>query len=255
MDFRIQLEVYRGPLELLLYLVRKHELHTLDLSLSEIADQYLAYLDHASILDVNEVGDFIDLASTLVEMKSRHVLPHPEDQESGATQVEDLRDDLVDRLLDYKAIKDAASMLDERSQQWQQRKMRLVDDLTPPRVERASQPIDELEVWDLVNAYSRFQKNPELGNDNTIVYDDTPMQVHMQGIWERLLTNPQVEFTSALRRGMHKTSLIGMFLAVLELMRHQRVCAEQDAGSGELLLRKGRRFEEGWQIVHEGSAA
>lgn len=255
MEFRVQLQIYRGPLELLLYLVRKHELAATDLPVGEITQQYLAFLEGESAPSVNEVGDFIELATTLVEIKSRNVLPRVEEADESITPLEDPQENLVQRLLEYKIFKDAASMLDERSREWQRHHVRLADDLTPPRVDPADQPIDELEVWDLVNAFNRFQSQATEHRDTTIVYDDTPLPVHMQRIWEEIEERAEIDFSAALQSGMRKASLIGMFLAVLELMRHQRICAEQGQGGNGLRLRKGPRFEEGWHVMPDNTTA
>ena len=249
-DFRVSLEVYRGPLDLLLYLVRKHELASLDIPVGEIASQYLEYLEHQTELHVNDVGEFIDLASHLVEMKSRHVLPRQDDGEGAEEEVVATpHDDLVDRLLQYKAAKDAASMLADRGRIWQKRFPRLADDLTPRRVEPASQPIDELEIWDLVNAYNRLAESPKEDRNTTILYDDTPMPVHMQSIWDALRAEGEVDFSAAIAGGIHKAALIGMFLAVLELMRHQLVRVDHLRDDGVLRLTPGPRFAEGIEIA------
>src|SRR5439155_12478566 len=149
MDFRVQLDVFRGPLDLLLFLVRKHELDIRDLPISLITEQYLAHLEVLQELDVNEVGDFLEVASTLVEIKSQLVLPR------GGEETEnwdDPRDQLVERLLEYKKYKDAACMLDERSRDWQQHYSRLASDIAARAVDPAGQPIREVELWDLVSA-------------------------------------------------------------------------------------------------------
>lgn len=255
MEFRVQLNVYRGPLDLLLYLVRKHELSTLEIPLGEIVHQYLVQLEGSERPSVDEVGDFIELATTLTEIKSRHALPPVEEADDSLVPLEDSQQDLVERLLEYKSFKDAASMLDERSVQWQRRYARLADDLTPPRVDPADQPIDELEVWDLINAYGRMRMKAVDVRDSTILYDDTPLLVHMQRIWEEVDEHEEIDFGAALESGMRKSSLIGMFLAVLELMRHQRILAEQGGRTSGLYLRKGPRFRDGWHVVPGSTAA
>lgn len=99
MNFRVDLQTFKGPLDLLLYLVRKHEIDLSDIPISTITEQYLAHLEILEVLDVDSVGDFIELASTLVEIKSRVVLPRG-DEETG--ELEDPREELVQRLLEYK---------------------------------------------------------------------------------------------------------------------------------------------------------
>src|SRR6056297_2029195 len=112
MTFRIELPAYRGPLDLLLYLVRRHEVDLVEMSLAKIVDQYISYIDVLRELDLADVGDFIDLASTLVELKSQAVLPKIVDESEEET-IEDPQSELVERLLQYKEIRDAASILDE----------------------------------------------------------------------------------------------------------------------------------------------
>src|SRR5438132_9885262 len=168
MDFRVQLEVFRGPLDLLLFLVRKHELDIRDLPIALITDQYLTYLEVLEQLDVNAVGDFLELASTLIEIKSQLVLPRGGEE---AEVWDDPRDQLVQRLLEYKQYKDAASMLDERSRDWQQHYPRLASDAAPRHSDPADQPIREVELWDLVSAMGRILRDSQAASPASIVYD------------------------------------------------------------------------------------
>ena len=123
-DFRIDLNVFRGPLDLLLYLVRKHEVEIIDIPIATITDQYLEYLAVIEQLDVDAVGDFLAMASLLIEIKSQQVLPRSDEIEE---ELEDPRQELVRRLLEYKKYRDAASILEERSRTWQQHYAAAVD--------------------------------------------------------------------------------------------------------------------------------
>jgi segregation and condensation protein A len=240
MDFRVELDVFKGPLDLLLFLVRRHELDIRDLPIALITDQYLAYLEILQQLDVNEVGDFLELASTLVEMKSQSVLPR------GGEEVEaldDPRDSIVERLLEYKKYKDAASMLDEQSRDWQQHYPRLASDLPTRQVDPAGQPIREVELWDLVSAMGRILRDSQISAPATIVYDDTPIQVYMQQIHARLAQHQRLAFSEMFAPGMHKSAIVGVFLAVLELARHHGVQTEQQDLHGEIWLVPGDGFD------------
>ena len=130
MSFRVDLSIFRGPLDLLLYLVRKHEVDIVDIPIAPITDQFLAHLAVLEQLDVDAVGDFLEMASTLIEIKSRMVLPAGDEVEEP---LEDPRQDLVRRLLEYKKFKDAASILEERSREWQEHFPRLASDLAAAR--------------------------------------------------------------------------------------------------------------------------
>src|SRR5439155_16273508 len=192
MDFRVQLDVFRGPLDLLLFLVRKHGLDIRDLPIALITDQYLNHLEVLQDLDVNDVGDFLEIASTLIEIKSQLVLPRGgEDAEAW----DDPRDQLVERLLEYKKYKDAACMLDERSRDWQQHYSRLANDLAVGPVDPAGQPIREVELWDLVSAMGRILRDSQAASPATIVYDETPIQVYIQRIHGKLARQLRVAFS------------------------------------------------------------
>ncbi|MHC4403287.1 MAG: segregation and condensation protein A [Planctomycetota bacterium] len=233
MDFRVDLDVFRGPLDLLLYLVRKHELEIVDIPIATITDQYLEYLAVLEQLDVNAVGDFLSMASTLVEIKSQQVLPRADEVDGD---LDDPRRELVERLLQYKEYRDAASMLEERSRWWQERFPRLSSDLPPRERNLAEEPIHEVELWDLVSAFGRIIRDTESVKPSNIVYDDTPIHVYMTRIDNELAKRGRLAFTELFDRGMHKSKLVGIFLAVLELVRHSRVRVEQNSAFGEIWL-------------------
>ncbi len=231
MDFRVDLNIFRGPLDLLLYLVRKHEVEIVDIPIATITDQYLGYLAVLEQLDVNAVGDFLAMAAWLIEIKSQQVLPRGDEVQE---ELEDPRQELVRRLLEYKRYRDAASMLEECGRNWQQRYGRLSSDL--PRYERnvLDEPIREVELWDLVSAFGRIIRENVATKPSSIVYDDTPIHVYMERIHSRLVERGQVAFRDLFDAGMHKSALIGIFLAVLELVRHHRVRVEQNELFGEI---------------------
>ncbi len=233
MDFRVDLEIFRGPLDLLLYLVRKHEVEITEIPIATITDQYLEYLAVIEQLDVNAVGDFVAMASTLVEIKSQQVLPRSDEVDE---EMDDPRRELVRRLLEYKKFRDAASMLEERSRWWQRQYPRLASDLPPRERNLAEQPIHEVELWDLVSAFGRIIRDTESAKPSNIVYDDTPIHVYMTRIYDRLRQRGQLGFSELFSLGMHKSKMIGIFLAVLELVRHARVRLEQNELFGEIWL-------------------
>jgi segregation and condensation protein A len=233
MDFRVELEIFRGPLDLLLYLVRKHEVEVTEIPIAPITEQFLAYLDLLRELKVDDVGDFLEMASTLVEIKSRMLLPRPEEVEDP---LEDPRHDLVERLLEYKKFKDAASMLEERGREWQQRFPRLANDMPPRSRDPAAEPIHEVELWDLVSAFGRILRESSAAQPSNIRYDDTPIHVYMTHIHEQLRERRRLGFSELLNPTMHRSTLVGLFLAVLELVRHHGVHVEQDDLFSEIWL-------------------
>lgn len=247
MDFRVELSAYRGPLDLLLYLVRKHEVEITDLPIALITQQYLTHLETLRQLDVDGVGEFLELASSLVEIKSRMVLPREVEE---AEEVADPREELVERLLEYKKYKDAASMLEERSRQWQQRYPRLAEDVPPRRVDPARQPLREVELWDLVSALGRMMRDREAVAPTNIVYDDTPITVYMEEIHRRLQSQQKASFSELFEPGMHKSAMVGVFLAILELVRHHSVRTEQRDLHGEIWIVPGDEFSANLNVAN-----
>lgn len=234
--FSVELESYRGPLDLLLYLVKKHEVEVVHLPIAQIAEQYFEYLEILSEIEIDSVGEFLDLASRLIEIKSRLVLPSAEEQEET---LDDPRDGLVQQLLEYKQFKDAASRLDEQSRSWQRRYARVADDLPPRTVDPAEQPIHQVELWDLVSAFGRMIRDHEMVKPATIVYDDTPIHVYMNEIRKKITSGDRLRFSGLFQPGMHKSAMIGVFLAVLELVRHNNVRTDQDDAHGEIWIHGG----------------
>jgi segregation and condensation protein A len=237
MSFRVELDIFRGPLDLLLYLVRKVELDVSEIALAAVTRQFLEHLAILEKIDVDAVGDFIEIASTLIEIKSRQALPG---EEEVADELEDPRQELVRRLLEYKQYRDAASMLEERSREWRERYPRMAGDLPARDLTPDQQPIQEVELWDLVSAFGRVLKEKHgSAGPESIRYDETPIHVYMQRIDSRLRRERRVAFTNFFDQAVHKSALVGMFLAVLELVRHHHALAAQPELFGEIWLEPG----------------
>ncbi|MDP1560507.1 MAG: segregation/condensation protein A [Pirellulaceae bacterium] len=247
-DFRVQLDIFRGPLDLLLHLVRKHELEISTLQLGRMAEQFQNYMEVLQEIDINAVGDFLEVAGLLVEMKSQALLPRPEAVEDEEGAWTDPREQLVDRLLEYKQFKDAATLLSERELRWQQRYARLANDLPPREIAPQDQPIQEIALWDLVSAVGRILKQHRLPQEQDVIYDDTPIHVYVGQIHDTLRESGQVMFSEMFRPGMHKSSIVGVFLAVLELIRHHAVVASQEDVHGDIRLMRGETFSEGLDL-------
>ena len=236
MRFNVAIDIFRGPLDLLLYLVRKHELDVVDIPIALVTEQFLEHLAALKRIDVDAVGDFIAMASHLIEIKARMVLPTGDEV---ADELEDPRHELVERLLAYKAYRDAASILEEKSHTWQQQYARVASDLPSRRLDPAEQPIHDAELWDLVSAFGRVMREHDAVRPSNIVYDDTPIEVYMQRIHARVAAGDRVRFRDLFQRDAHRSMLVGVFLALLELMRHHYIVAEQEEVFSEIAIVPG----------------
>lgn len=244
MPFLIDIAQYFGPLDLLLHIVRREEIALASLPLAKITAQYLDYLEVLVELQIDDVADFLEIASMLLEMKSRDAVPRNEAEvEECEESVDEMSAELVCRLMEYKRIRDAASILDEQGERWQLRYSRLANDLPPRRLDVGEQPIQPIEVWDLVSAFGRILRERQPPVSTNVVYDDTPIHVYMEQIHSRVCDKGCVELTTMFRAGMHKSGLVAMFLATLELTRHYGLRTEQGASGQPLYLMPGENFK------------
>ncbi|HBE70834.1 MAG TPA: segregation/condensation protein A [Planctomycetaceae bacterium] len=243
MGFLVDTTQYSGPLELLLYIVRREELTLDQIKLAEITEQYLSYLDVLTELEIDDVADFIEIASLLVEMKAKQSVPRPEEQTEEPDSTDVARPgDLVNRLIEYKRIRDAASILDEGAQAWQMRYRRMANDLPTRKTEIGQQAIEPIEVWDLVSAFGRILRERQPPPKTDVIYDDTPIHTYMEKIHRRVCDDGQVELTSFFEAGMHKSTLVALFLATLELTRNYGLTTTQRDTGHPLYLVAGKKF-------------
>jgi segregation and condensation protein A len=235
-DYRVQLDLFSGPLDLLLYLVRRNEVDVAQLPIARITHQFLQFLEVLEFLDLDLVGDFVVMASTLVEIKSRQVLPRAEEEETPEEIPigDDPSTELIQQLLEYKRYKDAALAIEQRAAEWQERYPRLSDDRPSAGKDHAEDPIKEVELWDLVSALSRVLQKKIVEESSSIRYDDTPISTYIDRIGARVRELGRVPFSEFFEGTNLRSKIIGIFLAVLELIRHHGFRAEQVTEFGEI---------------------
>ncbi len=237
--YRVELDLFTGPLDLLLYLVRRNEVDIVRLPISRITRQFQEFLEVLQAIDLELVGDFVVMASTLAEIKSRLVLPQQDDEEpplETPADGEDPRSELIQRLLEYKKFKDAALALEARAAEWQERYPRLSDERPVAGTDHAADRIKEVELWDLISALGRVLRRKDVEEEGHIRYDDTPIQVYVEQIGARVRAEGEVRFTTLFEKETIRSRIVGMFLAVLELLRHHSFRAEQPEEYGEIYI-------------------
>jgi segregation and condensation protein A len=245
MAFVIDIHQYCGPIELLLHIVRREELQLSDIPLATIVDQYMNYLELLVELSVDDAAEFLEIASLLIEMKSKQAVPISESavEASDEQPIDELADDLIPRLIEYKRFRDAASILEEQGQRWRLRYRRQAHDLPIRRTEINEQPLEPIEVWDLVSAFGRILRERQPPPTTNVVYDATPIHVHMERIHALVVERKRVELMTLFEAGMHKSTLVAMFLATLELTRHYGLTTEQRDSGHPLYLLAGPDFK------------
>jgi segregation and condensation protein A len=232
MDYQVELESFRGPLDLLLFLVKRHEVDICDIPIAKMAEQFLEYLEVLELIDVEWAGDFLVMAATLMEIKSKMLLPRAE--EDGAEEA-DPRVELVRQLIEYKKFKDAAGLLELQAQRQLARLPRQPVDAAPAP-DPAQQPLRRVELWDLVSAFGRLMRETQALQPQEIIMDDTPIHVYMEGILERLARETRLAFSALFTPPYTRGRLLSLFLAMLELIKGRLVAAEQPGPFGDIFL-------------------
>ena len=234
-------DVYEGPLDLLLDLIRKQDIDIYDIPIARITEQYLAYVEKIRELDVNVAADFIYMAAVLIHIKSKMLLPR--DPSAKAEELEDPRTELVNRLLEHEKFKSAAQMLLQKQQ---------IEDavLTNPALKEfidaeGAEPEVAADVIDLVKTFQqvleRLRTRPIISVDEETVTVGQMINYLRQRL--ALETGP-IRLKQLLMRVESRPALVCMFLALLELVRLQAIQVRQDRLFGEIAIRKHTHFDE-----------
>jgi len=233
-EYKVQLDTYSGPLDLLLYLIRRDEIDVADIPIARVTQQYLEYMDLLKELNVDLAGEFLIMAATLMEIKSRMMLPAP--PQTDDEEMEDPRLELVRQLMEYKRFKEAAMTLGEQAHE---RARRFGRPGEGPRLEERQAPesgLTEVGLWALVEAFSRVMKQTGRAGPHVVTYDDTPMEIWMERLVARVQQESPIPFLRLFAPDAGRAALIGMFLALLELILLQRVRADQEEAFGEIRI-------------------
>ena len=235
-EYRIDTGFFAGPLDLMLYLVRKTEIDICTVSLSTITKDFVAYIDVLDFLDFDMIGDFVVTASTLLEIKSREVLPTQTETVADTDDPEESGSDLIARLMEYRRYKEASRLLDDRASEWLERYPRLSSDRPNIKRDHSEDRIREVELWDLVSALARIVRMPDIEREVAIRMDETPMSVFQEQIRDRIAAEGRVAFSSLFDDQKVQSRIVGIFLAILELIRHEHYRSEQPVDFGDIWI-------------------
>lgn len=217
LPYQVRIENFEGPLDLLLHLIKKNEINIYDIPVAMIAQQYLEYLEAMEVLNLNVAGDFLVMAATLLQIKSKMLLPVDEttdDDEEGP----DPREELVRRLLEYKAFKEAARQLDDQEKMWREIFWR-EQALSVEEDVEDDLPLENVSLFDLVDALKDvLERNPS-SRLIEIVPDNLTVRERMNVILETLEGKDSVSFAALFEGSSHRMVVIVTFLALLELMK------------------------------------
>jgi segregation and condensation protein A len=236
--YRVNLDIFAGPLDLLLYLVRKEEVDIYDIPIAKITDQYIRYIEMFKSLDIDLAGDFLVMAATLMHIKSAMLLPQAEPERLGVEDLADPRAELIRQLLEYKKFKDAANLLEAAADRQKERFPRpdsIIERLRPeaePEID-----LEQIGVWDLLEAFDAIMKATGAISDISHIKDDTPIDLYQIELLHRLQTEGPLTFERLFESKTNRVVMIGLFLALLELIRERLIWAKQPKALASIYLK------------------
>jgi len=235
-DYKVKLEVFEGPLDLLLYLIKRDEVDIYDISIERITKQYLSYLDAFQVLNIELAGEFIVMAANLLYIKSRTLLPVEQQMAEEDAEEDDPRWELIRQLIEYKKFKEAASLM--RDQEAMQENLFARVPVTPDLAPSENLLVDEVGIFDLIHAFQkilkRLEKKPEdlreIFAENFTVSDkiDHVLRLTSSGV--------PIRFEELFADAAGRTEIVVTFLAMLELIRLKQLRVRQESMCTEIWI-------------------
>lgn len=236
-SYKVELDVFEGPMDLLLYLIKKDEIDIYDIPIESITKQYMSYLETLKMLNIGLAGEFLVMAANLCYIKSRMMLPkHVQPPEEDADE-EDPRWDLIRQLIEYKKFKEAAHFLGKKEAEQQDRFTRKPEKIETGEDEQ--RPLSgELGIFDLIRAFQNILDRFEEGDLGEIVDDRFTVSDRIDHLLNRVPPGGSVRFSSLFEEAVTKGEMIVTFLAVLELMKLNYFRVRQEIILGEIELQR-----------------
>jgi segregation and condensation protein A len=234
-DYKVKLEVFEGPLDLLLYLIKQDEIDIHEILLERITNQYLEYLQVFKELNINIAGEFIVMAANLIYLKSRSLLPVDQQPPDEDAEEDDPRWDLIRQLIEYKKFKEAAAELHTRALEQEGMFARTGEEL---RFETAPLPLGEVGIFQLINAFQTVIKRIEAkGNVQEIFGEHFTVSDKIESILQRISEGETISFSGLFGEMPSRVEVVVTFLALLELIRLKQVIAIQATPFEEIEIR------------------
>ena len=231
-EYKVKLEVFEGPLDLLLYLIKRDEVDIYDISLERITAQYLEFMDAFKTLDLEVAGEFVVMAANLIYLKSRTLLPVDVQPPEEEADEDDPRWDLIRQLVEYKKFKEVAARLGEREALQSNLFGRMAEPDRP--VER---PLGEVSVFDLINAFNNILKRVNQREDLREIFEENyTVSDKIDLIMKMIASGVTLTFSELFAEAASRAEIVVTFLALLELVRLKQVRCLQTDPFGEIEL-------------------
>lgn len=237
-SYKVSLEFFEGPLDLLLYLIRRDEVDISQISISHVTSQYLAYLETFQLLNLDLASEFISMAANLMYIKSRTLLPKHEQAPEDEDEEDDPRWDLIRQLIEYKKFKEAAGYLSQREIQQE-----FLFAHSPPKEEKIAPeepvPLAEVSIFDLIRSFQNVLKRFEEARDFGDIIDDRhTVNDKIEFLLEKIKPGESMSLSDLFQDAVSKIEVIVTFLALLELMKMNQFSAHQDHLLGQIEIQR-----------------
>ena len=239
-DYKVELDIFEGPLDLLLYLIRKDEIDIYDIPISRVTRQYLGYIEIMKLLDLDIAGEFLMMAATLMLIKSKTLLPPEErSEEDSEEEIDDPRLNLVRQLLEYKKFKEVAAELQILEGGHSKTFSRIEDEI--PLVEPSDKRLVDVGIFDLLTAFSDVLKRTRIEEPKELIEDELRVSDRIVLILQTLDGEGEAVFSCFFDDLSSRMEIAVTFLAMLELMKQRKIAARQSEVFGEIviILREG----------------
>ena len=222
MSYKLTLDVFEGPLDLLLYLIKKSDIEICDIPIAEITDQYMEYIEMMKMLDLEVVGEFLVMAATLMQIKSRMLLPADPNEEED--QEDDPRDELVKRLQEYKVFKEVAERLKTKEVERQHLFSRRIDEEKKKEIEEDSKEVYfEASLFDLISAFTKALNKFHDNKVYEVQKEDFTVEDKIHDILHQLIDEKRVYLSELITKSNSRLEIIVSFMAILELIRLKEI--------------------------------
>jgi len=232
--YRITLSVFEGPIDLLLYLIRKNELDIHEISLSEIAKEYLEYVELIKLIDIEKAGDFIVVASMLMKIKSRSLFASP-DSETGTTAEDEARNSLIQFLMEYEKLGEAAEKLGEKEEERRGVYPRGGEKERIARISEQKETAPDYLLFDLLTALQDVLKTAPSITTHEVELLNVTSEMKQREILEALEHKKKIDFIE-LVRGQPKLIIVVTFIAMLELIKIKKIRVRQSRQFSRIML-------------------
>ncbi|MDQ6807943.1 MAG: segregation/condensation protein A [Verrucomicrobiota bacterium] len=235
-DYKVKLEIFEGPLDLLLYLIKRDELDIYDISLGRITSQYLEYLQAFKELNIDVAGEFVVMAANLIYLKSRSLLPADQQPPEEDAEEDDPRWDLIRQLIEYKKFKEAAAQLLARQQEQERTFVR--GGITELAELTAPLRLGEVGIFQLINAFQTVVKRLEAREDLQEIFGEHfTVSEKIETILQRVANGGAIKFSELFAGMASRVEIVVTFLALLELVRLRQISARQASPFEEIEIR------------------